>query len=48
MNKQILATQLAQIKSVEDVIIDHTLVLAIKRGDLSIVQGEVFKCTPRS
>ena len=27
-------------------IIDHSLVLAIKRGDLSIIQGEVFKCTP--
>lgn len=27
-------------------IIDHSLVLAIKRGDLAIIQGEVFKCTP--
>jgi serine/threonine protein kinase len=31
---------------VQDVVIDHSLVLAIKRGDLSILQGEVFKCTP--
>ncbi len=29
-----------------EVIIDHSLVLAIKRGDLTIIQGEVFKCTP--
>ena len=27
-------------------IIDHSLVLAIKRVDLTIIQGEVFKCTP--
>jgi hypothetical protein len=26
--------------------IDYTRALAIKRGDLAIIQGDVFKCTP--
>jgi serine/threonine protein kinase len=38
--------ELVFIKSVDQVIIDHSLVLAVKRGDLSALQGEVFKCTP--
>ena len=38
---------LVRIKNVHDLILDHSLVLAIKRGDLAIIQGEVFKCTPR-
>ena len=38
---------LVRIKTVHDLILDHSLVLAIKRGDLAIIQGEVFKCTPR-
>jgi hypothetical protein len=36
--------ELTRIKSVNDVNIDHEVVLAIKRGDLSIMQGEVYKC----
>ena len=38
---------LVHIKSVHDLQIDHSLVLAMKRGDLAIIQGEVFKCTPQ-
>ena len=30
-------SELVTIKRVEDVIIDHSLVLAIKRGDLAII-----------
>jgi hypothetical protein len=40
--------ELTRIKNVQDVEIDHEVVLAIKRGDLSIMQGEVYKCIPRS
>ena len=38
---------LVRIKSVHELYLDHSLVLAIKRGDLAIIQGEVFKCTPK-
>jgi hypothetical protein len=27
-------------------VIDYTRALAIKRGDLAIIQGDVFKCSP--
>jgi len=40
--------ELTRIKNVQDVEIDHEVVLAIKRGDLSIMQGEVYKCIPRA
>lgn len=36
-----------RIRSVHDLILDHSLVLAIKRGDMAIIQGTVYKCTPR-
>ena len=35
-----------KLRSVNDVVIDHSMVHAIKRGDLSILQGEVYRCTP--
>lgn len=33
-----------KLNSVEDLVIDHEQALAIKRGDLAIIQGDVFKC----
>ena len=38
--------ELSGIKSIDEIVIDHSSVLAIKRGDLAIIQGEVFKCSP--
>ena len=35
---------LYKIKSIDDLEIDYEQALAIKRGDLAIIQGEVFKC----
>jgi hypothetical protein len=40
--------ELSQIKSVDLVTIDHREVLKIKRGDLSIIPGEVYRCNPTS
>ena len=37
---------LSKIKSVDLVNIDHREVLKIKRGDLSIIPGEVYRCNP--
>ena len=37
LNARSQTARLIAIKSVNDVIIDHTLVLAIKRGDLTII-----------
>ena len=34
------------IKSVDQVQIDHSEALKIKRGDLAIIPGEVFRCNP--
>ena len=38
--------ELTGIKSTDEVMIDFTKVLNIKKGDLVIIQGDVFKCTP--
>jgi len=38
--------ELSQIRSVQEILIDHSIVLTMKRGDLAIIQGEVFKCVP--
>eukprot|EP00744_Colponema_vietnamica_P000651 GILI01001143.1.p1 GENE.GILI01001143.1~~GILI01001143.1.p1 ORF type:complete len:753 (+),score=218.18 GILI01001143.1:205-2463(+) len=38
--------ELSAIRSVEELMIDYRRALSIKRGDLAIIQGEVFKCTP--
>jgi len=46
MNPRQFEMELSGIKSVDEVLIDHSSVLAIKRGDLAIIQGEVFKCSP--
>lgn len=46
MNPRHYEMELSGIKSIDEIMIDHTSVLAIKRGDLAIIQGEVFKCTP--
>ena len=39
---------LIRIKSLNELFLDHSLILAVKRGDLSIITGEVYKCTPRA
>lgn len=41
-HEQVLST----IKSVEQIQIDHTEALKVKRGDLAVVPGDVFKCNP--
>lgn len=46
MNAREFEMELSGIRSVDEVAIDHTSVLAIKRGDLAIIQGEVFRCSP--
>ena len=46
MNARDFEMELSGIRSVDEVNIDHSCVLAIKRGDLAIIQGEVFKCSP--
>ncbi|KAG9389941.1 Protein kinase domain [Carpediemonas membranifera] len=46
--KEDIATELSQIRTVEELHIDHRQALSIKRGDLSIIQGEVFRCTPKA
>ena len=46
MNPREFEMELSGIRSVDEVLIDHSSVLAIKRGDLAIIQGEVFKCRP--
>ena len=38
--------ELSGIRSIEEIALDHNKVLAIKRGDLAIIQGDVFKCSP--
>mmetsp|Transcript_19452 Transcript_19452/g.22085 ORF Transcript_19452/g.22085 Transcript_19452/m.22085 type:complete len:743 (-) Transcript_19452:269-2497(-) len=38
--------ELANLRSVEELEIDYRKALSLKRGDLSIIQGEVFRCTP--
>jgi len=40
------AQELSAIRSVEELQIDYTRALSIKRGDLAIIQGEVFRCSP--
>jgi len=40
------APELSVIRSVDDLHIDYSQALSIKRGDLSIIQGEVFRCFP--
>ncbi len=46
--KEDVATELSQIRSVEDLHIDHRRALSVKRGDLSVIQGEAFRCTPKA
>ena len=46
MNARDFESELTGIRNVDELIIDHNAVLAIKRGDLAIIQGEVFKCAP--
>jgi len=38
--------ELEVIKSVDQVQIDYTEALKIKRGDLVVIPGEVFRCSP--
>ena len=38
--------ELSLIKGVDQIVIDHSEALKIKRGDLSIIPGDVFKCCP--
>lgn len=40
------ANELSQIRSAEELRIDLSRALSMKRGDLAIIQGEVFKCSP--
>lgn len=40
------ATEIAAIRSAEELKIDFTRALSLKRGDLAIIQGEVFRCNP--
>jgi len=40
------AAEISAIRSVEELKIDYTRALSIKRGDLSIIQGEVFRAHP--
>ncbi|KAL0228175.1 hypothetical protein RCL1_004318 [Eukaryota sp. TZLM3-RCL] len=42
------SSELSSIRSADELIIDHSRALSIKRGDLAIIQGEVFRCTPRA
>ncbi|KAL0241421.1 hypothetical protein GEMRC1_006656 [Eukaryota sp. GEM-RC1] len=42
------SAELSSIRSAEELSIDHSRALSIKRGDLAIIQGEVFRCTPRA
>jgi hypothetical protein len=38
--------ELQQIKGVDQIQIDHHEALYIKRGDLSVVPGDAFRCNP--
>ena len=38
--------ELMMIKSVDQIEIDHSEALKIKRGDLAIIPGEVYRCNP--
>eukprot|EP00164_Ancoracysta_twista_P003101 GFYU01004136.1.p1 GENE.GFYU01004136.1~~GFYU01004136.1.p1 ORF type:complete len:736 (-),score=254.85 GFYU01004136.1:493-2700(-) len=40
------ASELSAIRSVDELHIDYRRALNIKRGDLAIIQGEVFRCCP--
>eukprot|EP00743_Colponemidia_sp_Colp-15_P000897 GILK01000990.1.p1 GENE.GILK01000990.1~~GILK01000990.1.p1 ORF type:complete len:735 (+),score=112.26 GILK01000990.1:55-2205(+) len=40
------STELSAIRTIDELLIDYRRALSIKRGDLAIIQGEVFKCTP--
>lgn len=40
------AQELTAIRTVEELELDHSRALSLKRGDLSIIQGEVFRCHP--
>ena len=40
--------ELIMIHSTQDVTIDFNKALNIKKGDLAIIQGEVFRCTPNA
>jgi hypothetical protein len=40
--------ELQSIKSVQDLEIDYSEAMAVKKGDLAIIQGEVFRCKPLS
>ncbi|GIQ86879.1 hypothetical protein KIPB_008809 [Kipferlia bialata] len=41
-----VVAELSQIRSAEDLVIDHSRVLSLKRGDLAIIKSETFHCTP--
>ena len=38
--------ELQAIKSVDQIQIDHSEALRVKRGDLAVIPGEVFRCNP--
>ena len=40
------AAEISAIRSVQELQIDYSRALSIKRGDLAIIQGEVFRCHP--
>lgn len=42
------AAELSAIRSVQELQIDYTQALSIRRGDLAIIQGEVFRCRPKA
>lgn len=48
MNARDFESELTGIRHIDEIQIDHNAVLAIKRGDLAIIQGEVFKCNPNA
>lgn len=38
--------ELSGIRSIDELVIDFKKALSIKRGDLAIIKGEVFRCNP--
>jgi len=38
--------ELLQIRSVDQIQLDHSEALGIKRGDVAVIPGEVFRCSP--
>eukprot|EP01028_Stygiella_incarcerata_P008318 TRINITY_DN360_c1_g1_i2.p1 TRINITY_DN360_c1_g1~~TRINITY_DN360_c1_g1_i2.p1 ORF type:complete len:750 (-),score=175.24 TRINITY_DN360_c1_g1_i2:546-2795(-) len=42
------APELSAIRSVEELELDFSSALSVKRGDLAIIQGEVYRCYPKA